>query len=95
MLYFRDYDLFQLLSVAKRKQNHRIYCLIPPKARKSQITLNPILRADSSKIVKRNSAEHPSPQQEKVKSIITLKLGRKKRSKKVLEKKEKKNQPFK
>ena len=82
----------QLLNVAKRKQNHRIFGLVPPKVRKSQITLNPLQRSDSSKFTKTSSVEMPSPmKKEKLQSIIEVKLGKKKSKKSVksvMEKKE-------
>lgn len=42
LIYFQKYDILQLLSVAKRKQNNRIFIIVPPKNRKVPIILNPI-----------------------------------------------------
>ena len=84
LIYFQTYDVSQLLNVAKRKQNHRIFSLVPPKVKKSQITLNPIIRSDSSKMNKTNSVEMPSPsKRDKLESIIAVKM-KKKKSKKVM-----------
>ena len=86
LLYFQTYDVSQLLNTAKRKQNHRIYGILPPKVRKSQITLTPIQRSDSSKITKTSSVEFPSPaKKDKLQSILAVKLGKK--DKKIMDKK--------
>ena len=55
LVYFQTYDPYQLLNIAKRKQNHRTFALVAPKVKKSQITLNPIQRSDSSRMNKTNS----------------------------------------
>lgn len=61
LIYQKKYDILFLLNLAKRKQNHRIYGLLPPKSRKSQITLNPLQRIDSTKLIKKtNSVEVPA-----------------------------------
>ena len=69
LIYFQQYDPLELLNIAKRKQNHRISLIVPPKMKKSQITLYPLHRVESDKLKKTVSFEMPV-KKEKLQSMM-------------------------
>ena len=52
----QNYHLGQFLALAVRKQNSRIYALIPPKNKKPQLTLKPIIRLSSTELKPRGGS---------------------------------------
>lgn len=55
LIYFQNYNIAQFLALSIRKQNHRIYSLVPPKTKKTQLTLKPLIRLSSTDLKNRTS----------------------------------------
>lgn len=57
LVYFQNYNVVQLINVAVKKQNHRIYSVLPARIKKNQISLKPLIRLNSSEVKKTQSID--------------------------------------
>ncbi len=48
LVYFQNFNVYELISIAMKKQNNRIFSIVPSKAKKNHITLKPLIRLSSS-----------------------------------------------
>lgn len=78
LVYFQNYNLIELVTLATRKQNLRIYSILPPKVRKVQVTLKPIIRMSSTELKKSHSID---VSKEKAAELISKKLAKKEKKK--------------
>ena len=72
------YDIFTL---AIRKQNHRIFSVLPPKTRKAQVTLKPITRLSSTDLRKTHSIDVKPISREEMVDLINKKLVKREKKK--------------
>ena len=84
LIYFQNFNVYDLLTLAIRKQNHRIYTVLPPKTRKIQVTLKPITRTSSTDFKKCHSIDVQPLNQDKITDLLNKKLAKKEKKKQLL-----------
>lgn len=59
--------------MALKKQNHRIFSIVPTRVKKNQIALKPLIRISSTELRKTHSVEM-KPKKDEIAEIINKKL---------------------
>lgn len=55
LVYFQNFNVLELTTLALKKQNHRIFSIVPSRVKKNQIALKPIVRINSTEMRKTHS----------------------------------------
>ena len=81
LIYFQNYNVHEIFLLAIRKQNHRIFSVIPPKTRKVQVTLKPITRMSSTDLRKSHSIQIKPMNKDAMAELLNKKLVKKEKKK--------------
>ena len=73
LVYFQNFNVLEFLTLSNKKQNHRIYTIIPVKIKKNQVSLKPLTRLNSTELKKTHSIE-VKPKKDDMSEIINKKL---------------------